>query len=340
MLTKRQNEILQVLIDEYIQSAQPVSSKILIEKYKLPYSSATIRSEYVILEEKGLLEKMHVSSGRIPASQGYRYYVDHLMNMQHDDNEIKRQLENIFANRQLAIGDVIEQTAEILSAMTNLITIVIDSNHQNDYLKKIELVPINNGNAVAIFISENGHVINKNFSIKDVTLQDLVLSIELFNKRLIGTKLENLKEKLQSLKPLLEKQVLKHEYILQSFISTLVSFRKPVHSTHGIQYMLDNPEFNDVNKIKEIIRFIEGYSPWKQFIKVEQEQQQINNENINIYIGNELGKSNDDIAVISTNYQINNQQHGQLAVVGPKRIKYDKMAELLDWIAKKIAQNF
>lgn len=340
MLTIRQKEILKFIIDEYIQSAQPVSSKILIEKYKLPYSSATIRSECAFLEETGLLEKTHVSSGRIPASLGYRYYVDNLMDVRNGDNDIKQQLENIFANRQLAIEDIIEQTAEILSAMTNLITVVIGSNSQEDCLKKIELVPISEENAVAIFISEKGHVVNKTFNIKDVTLKDLVLAIELFNSRLIGTKLEDIKEKMQALQPILEKQVLKHEYILQSFINTLVSFKKREHSTHGLQYMLDNPEFNDVNKIKEIVRFIEDYSPWKQFIKTEKEQQEYNQENIHILIGNELGKQTDDIAVISTDYHTGNKQIGQLAVIGPKRIDYDKMSELLDWISRKIEESF
>lgn len=341
MLTSRQKEILKFIVNDYTARAQPVSSKVLIEKYKLPYSSATIRSECVFLEEKGLLEKNHFSSGRIPSSKGYRYYVDHLMNDINSNlgSDVKSQLEVIFNNRKLAIEDVIQQTATILSEMTNLITIVVESNIQEDRLKKIELVPLNKNSAIAIFITDKGHVVNKTFTIGKLTLEDLILAVNIFNSRLIGTKIVEMIEKMEVLKPVLEKKIKSYDYILQAFITTLVSLKKPMYSTHGLQYMLENFELNDVNKIKEIIRFINSYSPFHQFLKA---QHKINNnlDHIQILIGDELGKSYDDIAVISTDIQLRTKQNSQLALIGPKRIDYDKMAELLDWISKKIADNF
>lgn len=336
MLTSRQENILKIIVDEYIHNAHPVGSK-TIEKYEINCSSATIRNECAFLEEQGLLEKTHISSGRTPSSKGYRYYVDKLMDSG-DASEIKVKLQTIFANRQLAIEDVLNQTAIILSEMTNLITVVVDNKYDEDVLKKIELVPLNKDLVVAIFITENGHVSNKTFNTNKIDVNDLVIAINLFNQRLCGVRIDQIKEQATLIQPILKQQVKKYEYLFQTFVSTLLNFKKYSSQTHGIKYMLDNPEFNDVKKIREIIQFVEKYSPWKQFVaktsKVEN-----NEDQVNIYIGNELGPGQDDITLITTKYKLNSGQ-GELALVGPKRLDYDKMVDLLEWISKKISENF
>lgn len=346
MLTERQKEILKIIVDEYIHNVQPVSSKTIIEKYQLNYSAATIRSECAFLKEIGLLEKTHISSGRTPSSKGYRYYVDHLMN-HGNASDIKDKLENIFANRQLAIDEVLNQTAVILSEMTNLVTVIIDRKCDDDVLKKIELVPLTKDSVVAIFITKNGYVSNKTFKTSETDLNDLVIAIKLFNQRLTGVKINQINEQASLIQPILKQQVKKYEYLFQTFVSTLLNFNKFSTKTHGIKYMLDNPEFNDVRKIKEIIRFVEEFSPWEQFANKTNNsnvEKDINKtspeENVNIYIGDELGPEQSDISLITLKYNLDHARQGQLALVGPKRLDYDKMVELLEWISKKISENF
>lgn len=335
MLTKRQEQILKIIVEQYIKSGIPVSSQAILTSENLNCSSATIRNECVILEEQDLLEKAHSSSGRMPSTKGYRYYVDKLMT-QGEETDIlilKQRIDEIFNNRDLAISEVITQTSTILSEMTKLISIVVGPNIKEDTLKRIELLPLSEENILAIIITDNGHVENKIFNIKEIPLNDLTLAINIFNKRLVGTKISEMKEKVSLLQPILARQIKQAEYVIQGFINALLNFSKPLSSTHGVQYMLENPEFNDLKKVKTLVKFIESQSPWSYFDK-------LNQESVQVKIGEELGKSNKDMAMITTTFKINDNDQGQIAVVGPKRLEYEKITEILNWINDTIKNKF
>ena len=131
MLTSRQEVILKVIVEEFIKTAEPVGSKLLVEKYGINYSSATIRNEMNYLETEGLLEKTHTSSGRVPSTLGYRYYVEHLMD--HDNSvDEKYELQTVLADNNVPLEDVIQRSCDILSSMTNLTSVVLgpDANKQ------------------------------------------------------------------------------------------------------------------------------------------------------------------------------------------------------------------
>lgn len=336
MLTKRQSQILKIIVEQYIKSGLPVGSKTILETKTIICSSATIRNECVELETLTLLEKAHSSSGRIPSTKGYRYYVDHLMTGGEDYELaiLKQKIEAVFKNRSLVITEILNKTSDILSEMTNLISVVIGPNLNNDTLKKIELVSISNENALVLCITSNGHVQNKMFNIQETSLSDLTIAIEIFNTRLIGTKISEISEKVNLLKPILEQQVQKSEYIIQGFISTLINFSRPLSTTHGVQYMLENPEFNDISKVKTIIKFIESQSPWMYFDHLN------STTPVQIKIGEELGNENNDMALLTTAFKVHDGQQGQIAVVGPKRLEYEKLAEILNWINQTLMKNF
>lgn len=336
MLTKRQEQILKIIVEQYIKTGIPVGSKTILSSENLNCSSATIRNECVELEIKGLLEKAHSSSGRIPATKGYRYYVDKLMSLS-DETDIlilKQRIDQIFNTRDLEISEIINQTSNILSEMTKLISIVVGPSVEEDTLKRIELLPLNSDSVLAIIITNNGHVENKIFNIKEIALDDLSVAVNIFNQRLIGTKISEMSERVSLLKPILSKQVKQSEYIIQGFINALINFSKPLSSTHGVQYMLENPEFNDIKKVKTLLNFIESQSPWTYFDKLNQKQ------NVQVKIGDELGKENNDMAMITTTFKIHDSDQGQIAVVGPKRLEYEKITEILNWINETIKSKF
>ncbi|MBE4703994.1 heat-inducible transcriptional repressor HrcA [Spiroplasma platyhelix] len=336
MLTKRQEQILKIIVEQYIKTGVPVGSKTILTTDDLNCSSATVRNECVELETQGLLEKTHSSSGRVPATKGYRYYVDKLMT-QSDQTDVlilKKRIEEIFNTRDLEVNEIIEQTSNILSEMTKLISIVVGPSVKEDTLKRIELLSLNSDSVLAIIITDNGHVENKIFNIKEASLQDLTLATDIFNQRLIGTRISEMSEKVTLLKPILSKQVKQAEYIIQGFINALINFSKPLSSTHGVQYMLENPEFNDIKKVKTLLNFIESQSPWTYFDKLNQQQ------NVQVKIGEELGEANNNMAMITTTFKIHDSDQGQIAVVGPKRLEYEKVTEILNWINETIKDKF
>ena len=122
MISDRQEKILKAIVDLYVKDAKPVGSKLLSKKFKL--SSATLRNDMMEWENQGLLEKTHTSSGRVPSSKGYRYYVDHLMDTKKMDADDMLKLQIVFQNSQLALSDVITNSLQLISDMTNYTTIV------------------------------------------------------------------------------------------------------------------------------------------------------------------------------------------------------------------------
>ncbi len=336
VLTDRQKMILKIVIEEYINIAKPIGSKLILSSGKINSSPATIRNECSLLEKKGLLLKNHSSSGRIPSTKGYRYYIDELMkNKDNNIDSIKQKIEKLFINRNLAIDDILDETSKILSKMTHLTTLVIGPNIKKEKLKKIDLLPLNKEKAVVIITLSNGHVENQIFNFSRVSLKELSISVKLFNERLENTLISELPTKFSLIKPILENQVKKHEYIFKQFITTIANFSKIKKTTNGIQYMLQNPEFNDSKSIKKAIKLIESISSFEFFHKMNNN---ITNGRVNIKIGNEIENNEfDNISLISTKYKTNNEkEEGQLALIGPKRIEYNKMIDLLEWISKKI----
>ena len=162
MLTPRKIEILKAIVEEFIATAEPVGSKTLLEKYNMPYSSATVRNEMQELEEMELLEKTHTSSGRIPSTQGYRYYVEHLM-VQRKDDRLELALREVFSDREMRVEEVIKRSCDILSQMTQLTAVVLGPEGSDQTLEHINLFPIDEHSAVAVFITSHGHTENRLF---------------------------------------------------------------------------------------------------------------------------------------------------------------------------------
>ena len=164
MLGTRQKELMKAIVEEYISTARPVGSKHLCKKFKV--SSATIRNDMSLLEELGYLEKQHISSGRVPSSLGYRYYVDNLMEPKKISGEDMLKLQTIFSNNELNLNDAILKSLEIVSDITNYTSVILGSTSNENLLEKVEIIPISDGNVVAIVVTDKGHVENKSINIQ------------------------------------------------------------------------------------------------------------------------------------------------------------------------------
>ncbi len=183
MLGERQRLILKAIIEEYIKTARPVSSKSLCKKFKV--SSATIRNDMLDLENLGYLEKQHISSGRIPSEAGYRYYVDDLMEPKKISGEDMLKLQTIFSNNSLDLNGAIEKSLEIISDITNYTSVVLGSASKDNLLQKVEVIPISSNTLVAIVITDKGHVENKQVTLPNtVDIKEVQKTSELLNKML------------------------------------------------------------------------------------------------------------------------------------------------------------
>lgn len=327
MLSERQNKLLKLIVEEYIKTAQPVGSSGLIDELKC--SSATIRNEMATLEDVGYLEKTHTSSGRVPSESGYRYYVDNLMKPKEMTGEEVLRLQRIFDNKQLVLSDVITRSMEIISEITNCTSVVLGSTASENKLKQVEAVPLSDEKVIAIVITDKGHIEHKELDVgKNVLASDVKKIVELINKLLVGTPLDEISEKLEfEIKPIISNYVKSHEALYQAFYNAFneFSFKNNMHMS-GRTKLLNYKEFDNVDKIKEILNKFDDDNMIK---KIEADD-----NNVSVYIGHE-SNFDDDVSIIKTKYVVG-EKEGTIAIVGPKRMDYEKTVALLDFIKSNI----
>ena len=326
MLTERQENILKLIITEYIRLARPVGSNLICEE--LNCSSATVRSEMANLEELGLLEKTHTSSGRIPSEKGYRYYVDHLMEPKELNGEDMLKLQIVFNNQQLELTDCLSESLKLISEMTSYTSIVLGGTSHDNKLKEINVVPIDQENLIIIVITDKGHVENKKVTLKNVSLDEIKKTVGLINDLIVGTPIDEVSGKLEfEIKPIIGRYVKEHEIVYNTFYQVFKDFSSKNINVVGKNNILKQPEFNNIEKIQDI------------FSKLDNKEEIINNiteenNDIKIYIGKE-NRLDEEVTVIKTKYRTGKEE-GTIAIVGPKRMDYEKVVTLLEYIKNNI----
>ena len=326
-MNERQKKLLKEIVEAYIKDAKPVGSKILTDKMKV--SSATIRNEMSELEELGYLEKTHISSGRVPSSKGYKYYVENIMKPKELSEKDMYKLTTIFSNSNLSLNDAIKECMEIITDLTNYTSIVLGKESDNNTLKQLNIIPIDEHKVVALVVVSNGHVENKQVVLpENVNVDEVVKASEIINKQLIGTPISEVSSKMEfEVKPRIAQIIKEYESVYSMFRNVFSDFAEKNSSYfyNGISNMLKQPEF-EKDKIKSILEKLEDYEMVK---KIES-----NDEGVSIFIGedNEFDK---DVTVVKTSYKADGEE-GTLAIIGPQRMEYDKVVTLLNFIKSQI----
>jgi len=324
----RQNKLLKEIVESYIKNAKPVGSKSLCSKLKC--SSATIRNEMATLENLGLLEKNHISSGRIPSERGYKYYVENLMKPKELTGEDVLKLQTIFHNNALEVSDAITECVKIISEITNYTSIVLGKSSKDNELKQVSIIPLSDNKIVALVCTDKGIVENKQFTLSsNIYIDEVVKTSEIINKMLVGTPIDEVSSRLEfDIKPIIAKKVTQYEAVYNIFYDAFNDFTKNSSNVFfsGKTNMLKQPEYSDADSIKNIISKFED----ENLIKNIEEK----DNGVNVYIGEESEFDN-DVTVIKTKYNINGEE-GTIAIVGPKRMEYDRVIGLLDYINKNI----
>lgn len=328
MKLERKEEILKAIVEEFIRTAQPVGSETLLKKYQLKCSSATIRNAMAALEKEGYLEKTHVSSGRVPSSKGYQYYLEKLDNssmMTTIDMEFQREFQRILNNKSKSVEDVLSQSCEILSEMTKMATVVLGPRANDEKLVSVQLLKLSNNSAMGIFITDSGYVEKKTFVIDDKNsgaYETLKNAVSLLNDRLSGTPISELEDKARLLKPIAISLFGKEgDLVIQAFMETLLSFTKKRYQVYGQKNLLNMPEFsNDINSFLSAVETLEDPS------KLEKNLSE--NDNLGFCNVGFTNENKGDFAIISK--AVNGKD--QIAVVGPKRMDYKRILSALEYV--------
>ncbi|HLQ71434.1 MAG TPA: heat-inducible transcriptional repressor HrcA [Bacillota bacterium] len=334
MLTERQLLILHVIIDDFIKTAQPVGSRAIAKKNQISYSPATIRNVMADLEDMGLIEKTHSSSGRIPSEKGYRYYVDFIVSP-YITTEHLNVFQNLLQDDFLEMEQVIQQSAEILSELTNYTSIVLGPEVFETKLKQLQIVPLSSQAAVAILVTDTGHVEHRAFTIPDeIESADLEKMVNILNDRLYGIPIFNLPQKLNSeiitmLKTYVNDFEKSYDYLKAAFFN-----EHPVKlHISGKTNLIMQPEFDDVEKVRSFYELMEREEDIANLLKAH-------TDGIRVLIGeeNEVDEIK-DFSLITASYRLGEDQLGTIALLGPTRMEYRRVINLLHALSSEMTQT-
>ena len=333
-MTKRQEIILKMIVDEYVKAAEPIGSKVLAEM--LNVSSATIRNEMGVLEDLGYIEKTHTSSGRVPSEKGYRYYIETIVRNLDEETDGFFEFEELFQDRDRQRDEIIKEAINLLSQATNCTAISLGPNAYHSKVKKVQLVPITSHQALILVITNFGYVESKQITLLDeIDTEELIKVIDLLNEMLVDTPISKVSEKLHyEIQHSHIKELLKYrETIVDSFIEAFSKFAQTRYYLTGQSNMLYQPEFNDIQKLREFISTIENQEIFK---IVESDT-----DGISVKIGTENQvTSMQDCTVISSTYDTVDGEKGTISLVGPTRMDYRRVIPLMKYLAKHIQKLY
>ena len=335
MALTRSDTILKYIVEYFIKNAQPIGSQTLIDEYKLPYSSATIRNEMFALEKMGLIEKTHSSSGRVPSAQGYRYYCEKLRDGSVNE-QLKNSIQTVLDQKVKSIDAVIKESCEILSHMTNLVTVVMGPDENKEKLASIQMVQISENTITAIFVTDKGYVENKTFIVPDnLKAGEIVNCVSLLNDRLKGTPIVDLVEKTEALKPVLNDYIVGHDLVYQALLETFMRFASDRLSLYGRDELFAREEYkNDAQKLEQVFKLLND----QQLLKEVKDEIKKDEEGRIIRIGDIEG--NPDVSMVTAKIDLGDEGNRAITLLGPTRIDYDQALSALEYIAQTLTDYF
>ncbi len=338
LLDDRKLRILQAIIDDYIDTAEPVGSRTIAKKHELGLSSATIRNEMADLEEMGFLEQPHTSAGRVPSDKGYRLYVDQLMKI----NDLsENDIENIRKAMDIRINElsqIIRNASVVMSQFTKYTSMAVTPQIKRSVLKAVQVVPIEPGKALVIVVTDANIVRNNLIRIPDKVTPDFLIQVSnMLNDKLKGYTLEMLKnnflsgeaEHLTSLPYDLMRP------ILDGIEELIKLIDQPEIYLEGTTNILNFPEFKEVQKAKEFLSLLDEKKLMSEMLNTTSGKNEII-----IQIGNEnVIQGIKDCSLVTASYSIDDQVIGSIGIIGPTRMEYSKVVSSLNYIRNKINQE-
>jgi heat-inducible transcriptional repressor len=316
MLTKRQELILFLIVDEFLAAMVPVSSKQIIQKYQLDISSATVRNEMVKLEASGFLTKPHTSAGRMPSREALKFYIGKLSEKL--DEESYTEPIPLHLNSHHNPEDLSRSTAAKISALTNYLT-GVSFTGKDETVKGIYFTPLNEDILLVIIVLESGDI--KEIPVRmdySVSLETLKILTNYFNQTVIDTPLQDLSELLRSS---LKDTAL--EYTINSVADSLRAELDQPRKFSG--YSGFNHLIQQISEDTDTLRTLYDDLEADQLDKIIDITQ---NDGVDIYLGDELPEDYHSISIITTNFKLAGFD-GNLMIIGPEMMGYKKVIRLL-----------
>lgn len=333
-LRERNHKILEAIILSYAESANPVGSEFLLEKYPFGVSSATIRNVMADLEEQGLVTHPHTSAGRVPTDRGYRYYVDLLMQGARLRPEEEEEIHSLAAVHWDEPEEVLEGAARLLAGLTHEAGVVLVPQVGHGSFRRLELIGMEPSELVGVLISSEGIVRHVRVGLRRPLEKEALHRLEdLLNLQLAGLSLWEAYTHFR------------HEAVewLGGMAEALgVDDLEPLFEDEasvileGTSWILEAPEFKDIRRTQRLLKGLENHGELAEILRRD-----ISAEGVKLHIGSEnRGTSLTDCTIVAAPYQLGPGVTGTIGVVGPTRLHYPRVTSLVCQTAQTVTRLF
>ncbi len=336
-LNEREELVLRTIIDEYIDTNEPVGSRNVSKVGPLKMSPATIRNIMSDLVDKGFIVQPHTSAGRVPTDEGYRYYIDKLVSTQIVSEDLIKNIQNEMTFDPVNVMNLFRVFSKKLGDMTNAVGFIVSPKLSSMYMKHIEFIRLNRDTVLAVLVARSGIVRNILLNVgPDFSDEDLVRMGNYLNGNFQESSLAEIRSNLfkemrqehGEIRTLLEKTRKVGEALFDS----------PVFEEEfifeGTGNIVDTPELRNSGKLKEVLSAFEE----KRRICGILDNCMTSNS-VQIFVGSEIGlKDIEELGMVIKPYQRGGHIIGTLGVIGPKRMKYPKVVSIVDYSSRIISR--
>ncbi len=334
-LSERQLQILQAIINDYVENAEPVGSRSIAKKYDLGVSPATIRNEMSDLEEMGYLTHPHTSAGRVPSDKAYRLYVNTLMKKKNLSAKEKKMInERLDASRD-EFDRTIRHAAELLSEITNLASFAMTPATNDETISFIRLMPVDERTLILMIVGESGNVTNTTLRINCPCTQE---QLELLSKNMtVQYKGRTLDDALKSdiiedVGTDIEAMGQLRGNVMPSFMKTLEDMLNVNLYMEGMTNIFNLPEYSSIDRARD---FMELFARKDWFTQ----KMLARDDGVVVTIGEE-NDSLKDCTLITATYHVDGKLVGKIGVIGPTRMKYGEITSIMEYLTNNLSETF
>lgn len=339
MLTERQELILKTIIQDFTNTHEPVGSKTVMNQLPIKVSSATIRNEMALLEDKGLIEKTHSSSGRIPSTEGYRYYLDNLVQPLQLPEEMYHEIGYQFDQPFNQVDEIVKEAAKILSDLTDYTAFAEGPEAKDVMITGFRIVPLAPRQVMAILVTSDGGVKNQVYTLpRHISGEEIEQAVRLINDQLVGRNLKDINKDTfvqLSSNNVVGKNLPEFLELLESVIKDAASEQMYVD---GQLNLLNNAENSDLQEIKSLYELINSNHLAGELIDLSDSQKE--KYPVHVRLGSEL--QNDllkDFSLVTAEYSVGNYGRGTIAILGPRNMPYSEMIGLMEYFRQELARK-
>ena len=341
-LDSRKQRILQVIVQDYIATAEPVGSHVLVERYALGVKSATIRNEMAEMSERGFLRQPHTSAGRVPSDRGYRFYVNRLMTLPVIQEGEAVRIQSAVVSASSELDTILRRTCQLLAEMTHLPAVATSPDTDDTELRQVFLASAGADKSLLVLLFSTGHSENRLLFDVRLSATDALVLANALNERFGGTALSDLRTKSDELPP---PEIAAFTGLWKRIVGEIVTAARSLYDerpmyVEGTQAALVQPEFREVDKLSQFLTTLQERAALLEMLgQAVSAGDDLSPSSVRVRIGEEWGRPDmADYSIVSSAYFIGAKERGTIGVVGPTRMDYARASAAVELMARTMSE--